>query len=196
MNKAEAILQLKTILNATMAMSEQSVKAILDIALFEQVAKGNTFIARGKHNQSEYFVLKGIVKSYLSNNEGDDITISFFQDNAVLSPHTTRTRQGISIINFMALTDLDIISLNATTFEQMMIDNPQIRDFGNTVLRNELASKVEKEIGLVSLSAKERLLQFRNTFPLLENLVPHPDIASYLGITNISLSRLRKELSR
>jgi CRP-like cAMP-binding protein len=55
--------------------------------------------------------------------------------------------------------------------------------------------KVEKEIGLASLTAKERLLSFRQQFPMFENLISHPDIASYLGITNISLSRLRKELS-
>ncbi len=76
-----------------------------------------------------------------------------------------------------------------------MIENIEIRTFGNLVLQNELKSKVEKEIGLASLSAKERLIEFRKKYKILENFVPHTDIASYLGITNISLSRLRKELS-
>ena len=43
-------------------------------------------------------------------------------------------------------------------------------------------------------AAKERLIEFRNKYKILENLIPHTDIASYLGITNISLSRLRKDL--
>ena len=63
-------------------------------------------------------------------------------------------------------------------------------------MQNELARKVDKEIGLVSLTAKERLLKFRAQYPLLENLIPHPIIASYLGITNISLSRIRGDLAR
>jgi CRP-like cAMP-binding protein len=54
--------------------------------------------------------------------------------------------------------------------------------------------KVEKEIGLASFTAKKRLIRFREQYALLENLIPHTDIATYLGITNISLSRLRKEL--
>ena len=81
-------------------------------------------------------------------------------------------------------------------FRTILINNLEIRRFGNTVLRNELARKVDKEIGSASLSAKERLLKFREEYPLLENLIPHTHIASYLGITNISLSRLRSNLAR
>jgi len=86
--------------------------------------------------------------------------------------------------------------MNAFNFEELMINNLEIRRFGNTVLRNELTRKVDREIGLASLSAKERLLKFREEYPLLENLIPHTHIASYLGITNISLSRLRSNLAR
>ena len=86
--------------------------------------------------------------------------------------------------------------MNAYEFEELMINNLEIRRFGNAVLRNELTRKVDKEIGLASLTAKERLLKFREQYPMLENLIPHTDIASYLGITNISLSRLRRDLAR
>ena len=75
-----------------------------------------------------------------------------------------------------------------------MINHIDIREFGNMVLQNELLAKVEKEIGLASLNAKERLILFREKYHFLENLISHADIASYLGITNISLSRLRREL--
>ena len=58
------------------------------------------------------------------------------------------------------------------------------------------ASDVDKEIGLASLTAKGHLIKFRNQFPMLENFIPHSDIASYLGITNILLSRLRRDLMK
>jgi hypothetical protein len=69
-----------------------------------------------------------------------------------------------------------------------MIENKEIRDFGNSVLQQERKSKIEKENGLVAFTAKERLIEFRNKYKGLENLNPHTDIASYLGVTNISLS--------
>jgi CRP-like cAMP-binding protein len=162
----------------------------------ESYKKGETFIQRNKRNEKEYFILSGVCKSYLINPEGDEITISLFTENSVLSPFQIRTSKGISNLNFKALTDLELASIDAKEFEWMMINNLEIRNFGNTVLRNELSQKVEKEIGLASLTAKERLLKFREQFPMLENLIPHTDIASYLGVTNISLSRLRSDLAR
>jgi CRP-like cAMP-binding protein len=116
--------------------------------------------------------------------------------NSILSPHTTRTIKGFSSLNFQALTDAKLAELDASEFESLMVENLEIREFGNTVLRQELGKKVDKEISLASLTAKERLLKFREQYPLLENLIPHNDIATYLGITNISLSRLRRELIR
>ena len=97
---------------------------------------------------------------------------------------------------FQASTDLEIATINASDFQNLMITNSEIRNFANTVLQNELILKVEKEIGLASLSAKERLIKFRERYKILENLIPHTEIASYLGITNISLSRLRRDLMK
>jgi CRP-like cAMP-binding protein len=75
-----------------------------------------------------------------------------------------------------------------------MINHIDIREFGNMLLQNELLAKVEKEIALASLNGRERLILFREKYHFLENLISHVDIASYLGITNISLSRLRRGL--
>ena len=99
-------------------------------------------------------------------------------------------------MNFQALTDLEVIEFDATLFLNLMIENIEIRNLGNAILLNELISKTEKEMALASHTARERLIQFRNDFGILENLIPHPVIASYLGITNVSLSRLRSDLSK
>ena len=77
-----------------------------------------------------------------------------------------------------------------------MSTNMEIRQWGNFVLQKELMEKVEKELSQASMTAEERLLHFRQKYPTLENQISHPIIASYLGITNISLSRLRTKLSK
>lgn len=187
---------IKKIVNSIHPISKKSLEEINALIKLEDWKKGEIFIKRNKRNIKEYFLLEGICRSYLINPNGDEITITFFMDNSILSPYTTRTQKEVSLLNFEALTDAKLASFNANEFEKLMINNIEIRAFGNAVLRKELSQKVDKEIGLLSLAAKDRLQQFREQFPMLENLIPHPIIASYLGITNVSLSRLRKNLVR
>lgn len=175
-------------------VSEASLELICDLIEIEVYEKGAVFIDRGKKNNKEYFVYEGVCRSFLLSPEGEEVTISYFLEGGVLSPNKTRTANQISHLNFQALTKLTVASLNADQFEQLMINHLDIREFGNMVLQYELQAKVEKEIALASLNGREKLLLFREKHHFLENLISHADIASYLGITNISLSRLRREL--
>jgi len=187
--------KVKNIVNSIFPVSNSSFKEIEKLLVFETFTKGENFITKNKANDKEYFILEGIVKSYVLSPEGEEITISFFMGNSILSPYDIRTKNNLSNLDFKSLSDVKLASINAKDFENLMIKYIDIRNFANTVLQNELIAKVDKEIGLASLTAKERLIEFRKKYKLLENLIPHTDIASYLGITNISLSRLRKELT-
>ncbi len=185
---------LKEIIDLIYPLSTNPRKEIERLMGVEEIGKGVNFIKRNRRNHKEYFVLEGVCRSYVVNADGEEITISFFTSNSIISPYTTRTKAEMSMLHFQALTDVKLASMDAGAFEKLMIENLEIRNFGNAVLRNELSKKVDKEIGLASLTAKERLLQFREDYPMLETLISHSDIASYLGITNISLSRLRRDL--
>ena len=77
-------------------------------------------------------------------------------------------------MNFQAGTAVELALIDATKFEQLMIDNLEIRNFGNTVLRNELKQKVDKEIGLAALTAKEKLIKFGSNirYSRISSLIP------------------------
>lgn len=171
--------------------SLEEIEALLELRNFE---KRELFIREGKRDDKEYFVLEGVCRSFLLNPKGEEITISFYASDSVIAPNMTRINQGLSLLNFQALTELKLAIIDVAQFDQLRTENTEVRNFGNAVLQDELYRKTEKEVGLASLTARDRLLKFRKDFPMLENRIPHSDIASYLGITNISLSRLRKEL--
>ena len=194
MNFEQIKARTRPLVNKVSPVSEGSLDLISDLIVVEVYEKGDVFIDRGKRNNKEYFVFEGVCRSFLLSPEGEEVTISYFLEGGVLSPNITRTANQISHLNFQALTKLTVASLNADKFQQLMINHLDIRGFGNGVLQNELLAKVEKEIALASLTGRERLLLFREKYHFLENLISHVDIASYLGITNISLSRLRREL--
>jgi CRP-like cAMP-binding protein len=183
--------KISPIINSTSSVSRKSIEKIKGLIEYTIVKKGELITSVGKHNTFEYFLIKGICKSFLFTPEGEDVTLSFFMSNSIISPYTTRVKEGKSILNLRALTDVELGNFNAAQFEKLMIEDLEIRHFGNTVLRNELMNKVQKEIALASLKGKDRLQLLRTNFPNIENLAPHSDIASYLGITTISLSRLR-----
>ena len=185
--------KIKSIINSIMPLSISSLEKINNIIIVETLNKGASITEINNTNNDEYFVLEGICKSFIDNTEGEEITLSFFMSNAIISPYTTRIKNGKSVLNLKCLTDVTLAKMDAHKFENMMIEDEEIRNFANTVLRNELMHKVQKEIGLASLPAKVRLQLLRKKFPNIENLVPHSDIASYLGITTISLSRLRSQ---
>ncbi len=187
--------ELKEIISKYHSLSDESLKIIDDLTELREYISGECFIEKGKRNHHEYFIIEGICRSYLLNPEGEEITISFFNSNTVLTPFVTRTINGISTLNFQALTNLKVGIIDSSIFEDLMVSDLEIREFGNRVLKMELQKKVEKEIQLASLTAKERLVIFRNQYRNLENLVPHSAIATFLGITNVSLSRLRRDMT-
>lgn len=184
--------ELNNIINSIFPLSITSLKEISEIISYQEIKRGEVFLEKGKRNSSEYFLIDGICRSFLLNPDGEEITISFFNSGSIISPYVTRTINGITNINFQTLTDVTIGEMNASEFEELMVNNLDIREFGNMVLKIELQKKVQKEINLASLSAMERLQIFRKDYPGFENIVSHPTIASFLGITNVSLSRLRK----
>ena len=186
-NKITAIIQSVT------PLPNKSIEKIQALIHYVNIEKGDSIAKVGDHNNLEYFVIEGICKTYLNNPEGEEVTLSFFLSQSIISPYTTRTQNGNSILNIKALTSMEIATIDAGKFEQLMIEDLEIREFGNTVLRNELMNKVQKEIGLASLTSKNRLKILRKQYPNIENLISHASIASYLGITTISLSRLRAQ---
>jgi len=175
------------------SVSNASFRKILPLLKIREIPQNYYFINEGKREENEYFILEGIVRSNLFTKNGEDVTISFYYEKSVLPPHSSRALNNISALNFQSLTPVTLASINVNRFRNLMRENKDIYLFASAVMAAELQIKTEKEINFATLSAKERLIKLREQFPSLENLVPHSYIASYLGITPVSLSRLRKE---
>jgi CRP-like cAMP-binding protein len=94
------------------------------------------------------------------------------------------------------LTPCTFLKIPIGTFDELRNKHEQLRAFGQRVTEREFIHNLNYEVLFRTYSAKDRLLFFRKRFPSLENLIPHTVIASFLGITPVSFSRLRNELSK
>ena len=160
-----------------------------------QISKNTTLFEEGKRNESEYLIISGVVRRYNITEKGDEVTTGFFSDESVVTPHFARTRNQKSIFSLQTLTDCSIAEIKVTKLDELRYAHQDFRNFGQHVIEKELSNLYFSETVYRSFSAKERLIQFRTDYPNLENLIPHTIIASYLGITNVSFSRLRNELA-
>jgi CRP-like cAMP-binding protein len=175
--------------------SQQTIKLFEDGCIIKEYSKNEILFTVNKSNNKEYFLLEGVIHRFNLNQKGEAITIGFYKSFAVITPHFSRVINGKSLFSVQTLTDCVIAEIDVTHFDKLRYSNEDFRNFGNRILADELSKNIYNEVIFRSLNAKERLIILRKNFPNIENLVPYSTIASYLGITNVSFSRLRKELS-
>lgn len=187
---------LDKILNEYGIKSPENRKLFRELSAIKTYSKNREVLAEGKKNDMEYLLLSGVLHRYNISDKGDIITTGFYLPGSVITPHFARTTSGKNIFNLQALTELNLVEIPVAVLDKLRTEYAEFREFGQRVLETELSRTFFNEVIYRSYNAKERLLAMREQYPNLENLVPHNVIASYLGITNVSFSRLRNELSK
>lgn len=194
--KLEYLGILHRVLNRYSPVSEAGAATILENGAYESFRKNDIIFPEKRFNAFEYFQLEGISHRFNTDEDRQQLTTGIFQHEVVITPHFTRTRNGQSIFSLQALTDCRFIKVPAGTFSELMDAHDEIRRFGRSVVEKEFVKGLDYEVLFRSFTAKDRLAFFRTNYPNLENLIPHTVIASFLGITPVSFSRLRNELTK
>lgn len=165
----------------------------LESCTIKNYNKNQLIFSEDKRNDREYILFDGVLHRFNVNEQGENVTTGFYMNVAVVTPHFVRTIKSKSIFSLEALTVSKIAEIPVAVFDSLRCNNPAFASFGQSVLESELSSSILTDIGYRSSTAKERLSLLRKTYPNIENLIPNNIIASYLGITPVSFSRLRKE---
>jgi CRP-like cAMP-binding protein len=187
---------LNRILSDLGIISTFSKQLFLEKAKVISCSKNHTVFLEGKANWHEYLLIAGIAHRFNISDKGDAVTTGFYMPESVITPHFARTHKGKSIFSLQCLTDVVLAEILVTDLDKLRFNNEEFKTFGQRIIENELAKTFYNEVVFRSFKANERLLALRQQFHNLENLVPHHIIASYLGITNVSFSRLRNELAK
>ena len=157
------------------------------------VRKGASLATQGQPDGDEFILLDGCMSSHICDQEGKEVCVGLYLGPCVITPTIARTRNGLSLVSVEAKTDVKIAKIDARKLSDLMLASEPIRNWANAVLRDALNEKAEREWCLAALGGAERLKWFRQTYPRYEEIFTHVLIASFLGITPVTLSRLRAD---
>lgn len=184
------------LINSYSPVTPVMIEKMMDSGSLQEYRKNEIVFAEKKFNAFEYFQLQGISHRFNTDADNQVITTGIYNGQQVITPHFARNSRSLSIFSLQALTDSIFLKIPIGNFDEFRFTNEQVRAFGQRVVEKEFIRSLNYEALFRSYTAKDRLLFFRSNYPSLENLIPHTIIASFLGITPVSFSRLRNELSK
>ena len=153
--------------------------------------KGAHLARQEQPETGEFILLDGRLVSTICDSDGKEVCVGFYVGPCVVTPNIARTRGGTSLVSIMATTDATLARTDTDRLSDLMIASEPVRNWANGILREALGRKVDREWCLAALGGADRLEWFRSTFPGYEDIFTHSMIASFLGITPVTMSRLR-----
>ena len=184
--------QLFEYLSKYIELTDEEKKAITDLHIFRKYKKGTILLKEGQYSSTGYFVIKGCLRCYYIIN-GDEKTTAFYTEAESLNPLCTFN--GKRSEHFVAcLEDSILVVGNAEMEETIFRKFPRFESLCR-ILSEELLAKNRAEFDEFKTSSPEqRYLNLLQSRPDLLQRVPQYQLASFLGITAQSLSRMRNRI--
>lgn len=175
-------------------------QAILDQLLshcsIREFKKGDFLLRQGEKCRYSFFVERGLLRQFSIDEKGKEHIIQFAPENWFMSDRESVYFDRPSSYFMQALEDTVTFLLDESLFLELSKSDTAFLEFNNRLLHNHIRHLQRRITQLQSATAEERYLDFIRMYPDLLLRVPQIFIASYLGITPESLSRVRKELAR
>lgn len=158
--------------------------------------KKNDFLLHAGDKRSDiYFINKGLLRSYTIDEKGKEHIIQFAPENWMISDRDSGIFNEPSLLFIDAIEDTETLVIPCNFFLEIQKIVPNVLEMNTNILHNSIRFMQKRINMLLSATAEERYLDFIKLYPNLTLRVPQWMIASYLGITPESLSRVRKELA-
>ena len=160
------------------------------------IPKGTTLLSANELVSEQYYVLQGCLRTYFIDESGKEHTLQFAIQDWWISDYTAFFTEEKAIMHIESIQDTKVLKLSRKNMELMFKRIPSLESFFRKKLERAFASFQKRILSNLAQPAKERYLDFIKTYPNIEQSVKNYHIASYLGITTESLSRIRRELTQ
>ena len=142
------------------------------------------------------FITSGCFRLYRFGKDGTDHTLRFGVENWWISDQESYNHGIPSEYNIEALAASTVLIWTKDQWEELMVAIPVLKLFTERLLARGYEANQRRIFSLISSSAEEKYLEFQKTYPSVSNKVPLHMVASYLGISRETLSRIRKDFTK
>lgn len=162
----------------------------------KEVTKGELLLQEGEICHDTFFVEKGLLRMYSLDRNGKEHIIQFAPENWLISDRSSTYFSHKSRYYIEAVEDSNILLLNHEFFKRLMENYPHTVEKNDLLLQKHIRNLQNRVNSLLADTAEERYMSFIKMYPDILLRAPQWMVASYLGITPESLSRVRKELAK
>ena len=160
------------------------------------IAKNELQLKVGKVSDEYLYLEQGYMRAFAYDTEGNEVTTNFCGPGEVVFEVSSFFNRTRSKENIQALTDCMGWQISFEQLNHLFHTLPEFREFGRSVLVKGFARLKDRTLSMITETAEERYAQLLTANPEIFQHAPLKMIASYLGITDTSLSRIRKEFSK
>ena len=155
---------------------------------------GEAYILQGDTSRRLAFIEQGIIRAYTVKENGDEATLFLRWEGQFIASHDTIIHRQPSRFIYRALEQVTILQIDYDVLEEVLKTHPEFEPLRNFFLMRMLAESLKIMESFITQSPEERYRQLLTERFDLVNRVPDKYIASMLGITPVSLSRIRKRM--
>ena len=179
----------------SISLSDEIINDLKTISIERNVEKGEIILQNNSSRKIQIFVVSGCLRAFYRTENGKDHTLQFATKNWWISDYMTLFNSETSLLSIESLSHSKIIIIEQSQLEELFLKFPQLGLTNRLNLQNRIAALQNRIFGLLTMTAKEKYEKFISDYEIFEKVIPNYQIASFLGITPESLSRVRKEIA-
>ncbi|NJX15557.1 Crp/Fnr family transcriptional regulator [Tamlana crocina] len=181
-------------MNSIGDIPEDLFKELENISEFKRVEAGTQIVKLNEVPTKVYLLLSGVIRCYLSTESGKEYNKSFYFPTSFMGALTALVKKQPSRFVFESISECELYEVDYLQLMELYKKNTTLKVFYSRVLEMVYMQYEKRLVDLISLDATQRYLELRKQNPNIDRLISQYHIASYLGITPVQLSRIRKKI--
>jgi len=187
---------LRTYLEARATFSDDDFEVVRRAFLFRPLAAGEFLQRGGEVTRFAAFVVRGCLRNYVIDAKGKEHIVQFAPETWWVADSTSLNGGTPSTYFIDAIEESELLLIDGPSHQRLVDRVPPYATAFRNGLQRHAAAKDERIVSSLSASAEERYLEFLRVYPSIARRVPQSMLASYLGMTPETVSRIRKSLAR